>query len=110
MTDLQAAVGLVQLGRLDEVVARRRELAARYAKAVAEHRRACALVADPAWGTATSSPSGSRSCPSFPLDRDELLAHLAEADISARRGIMAAHRQPAYAGRDPARRCRSPSG
>ena len=31
MTDLQAAVGLVQLQRLDEVVARRRELAARYA-------------------------------------------------------------------------------
>ena len=28
--------------------------------------------------------------PSFPLDRDELLSRLAEADISARRGIMAA--------------------
>ena len=36
MTDLQAAVGLVQLGRLPEVVARRRELAAAYAKAIAE--------------------------------------------------------------------------
>ena len=29
-----------------------------------------------------------------------LLAHLAAADISARRGIMAAHRQPAYAAAD----------
>ena len=36
MTDLQAAVGLVQLGRLDEVVARRREIAAAYRKALAE--------------------------------------------------------------------------
>ena len=36
MTDLQAAVGLVQLGRLAEIVARRRELAAGYAKALAE--------------------------------------------------------------------------
>ena len=36
MTDLQAAVGLVQLGRLDEVVARRRELAARYREALAD--------------------------------------------------------------------------
>ena len=33
----------------------------------------------------------------FPLDREGLLAHLAAHDISARRGIMAAHRQPAYA-------------
>ena len=33
----------------------------------------------------------------FPTDREGLLAVLAEHDISARRGIMAAHRQPAYA-------------
>ena len=38
--------------------------------------------------------------PDFPVDRDGLLVILAEADISARRGIMAAHRQPAYADRD----------
>ena len=31
------------------------------------------------------------------MDRDELLARLADAGISARRGIMASHRQPAYA-------------
>ena len=36
MTDLQAAVGLVQLGKLPEVVARRREIAATYAKHIAE--------------------------------------------------------------------------
>ena len=30
MTDIQAAVGLVQLGKLDAMVRRRRELAARY--------------------------------------------------------------------------------
>jgi len=38
--------------------------------------------------------------PPYPLDRDQLLAHLADADVSARRGIMAAHRQPAYSGAD----------
>ena len=32
------------------------------------------------------------------MDREGLLAHLAARDISARRGIMAAHRQPAYKG------------
>ena len=36
MTDLQAAVGLVQLRRLPGVVARRRELAATYAKYIEE--------------------------------------------------------------------------
>jgi dTDP-4-amino-4,6-dideoxygalactose transaminase len=30
------------------------------------------------------------------MSRDSLLEHLAAQDISARRGIMAAHRQPAY--------------
>ena len=35
--------------------------------------------------------------PSSPLSRDELLIRLAEADVSARRGIMSAHRQPPYA-------------
>jgi dTDP-4-amino-4,6-dideoxygalactose transaminase len=35
--------------------------------------------------------------PSFPLSRDELLSRLADADISARRGIMSSHRQPPYA-------------
>ncbi len=62
MTDLQAAVGIVQLGRLPEVVARRRELAATYAKFLAEVP-GLRTVADPAWGRATSSPSGSRSAP-----------------------------------------------
>ena len=33
-----------------------------------------------------------------PTDREGLLARLGEAGISARRGIMATHRQPAYAG------------
>src|SRR4051794_13540478 len=50
MTDLQAAVGLVQLQRLDEVVRRRRELAASYAKGV-EAIDGLRGVADPPYGT-----------------------------------------------------------
>ncbi|MGE5286757.1 MAG: DegT/DnrJ/EryC1/StrS family aminotransferase, partial [Micromonosporaceae bacterium] len=34
----------------------------------------------------------------FPISRDELLQRLAAAGVSARRGIMAAHLEPAYAG------------
>ena len=36
--------------------------------------------------------------PDYPLDREGLLVALAAAGISARRGIMAAHRQPPYRG------------
>ena len=50
MTDLQAAVGLVQLERLPGVVERRRELAASYAKAVADIP-GLRIVEDPEWGT-----------------------------------------------------------
>ncbi|MFE6510059.1 DegT/DnrJ/EryC1/StrS family aminotransferase [Nocardioides sp. NPDC057767] len=96
MTDLQAAVGLVQLSRLPEVVARRRELAAVYAKAVAEIEGLRA-VADPAWGTCNFQSFWIETGAAYGLDREGLLSALAEAGISARRGIMAAHRQPAYA-------------
>ena len=51
MTDLQAAVGLVQLEQLDEVVARRRELAAGYQRELADVP-GLRCVADPADGEA----------------------------------------------------------
>ncbi|WOH16878.1 DegT/DnrJ/EryC1/StrS family aminotransferase [Paenarthrobacter sp. GOM3] len=99
MTDLQAAVGLVQLGRLREAVERRRELAATYANAFAgvEGLR---LVSDPEYGASNFQSCWLEVGPAFPLGRDALMTRLAEDGISARRGIMAAHRQPAYAGKD----------
>ncbi len=99
MTDLQAALGLVQLDRLDEMVRRRREIAAGYAKAINEIPGLRA-VADPPWGTSNFQSYWVEVEPQFPLDREALLERLAAAGISARRGIMAAHRQPAYRGRD----------
>jgi dTDP-4-amino-4,6-dideoxygalactose transaminase len=99
MTDLQAAVGLVQLGRLPEVVARRRELAEAYGKAIAEIDGLRA-VSDPAWGTTNFQSYWVEVGEGYPLDREALMAALAAAEISARRGIMAAHRQPAYVRRD----------
>lgn len=97
MTDLQAAVGIVQLGKLPEVLLRRREIAATYSKQIADIP-GLRPVEDPAWGTCNFQSYWVEVLPQFRLDRDALLAHLAAADISARRGIMAAHRQPAYAG------------
>jgi perosamine synthetase len=97
MTDIQAAVGLVQLGRLDEVVARRRELAARYHDGLADLIGA-GLPTDPAWGT-TNFQSYSVLLPEgVAAHRNDIMAELAEAGISTRRGIMASHLEPAYHG------------
>jgi len=95
MTDLQAAVGLVQLGRLPEVVTRRRELAARYQAAIGEIVGLRA-VQDPAHGSGNYQSFWVEVLPEYGATRDGLLEALALAGISARRGIMAAHRQPPY--------------
>jgi dTDP-4-amino-4,6-dideoxygalactose transaminase len=97
MTDLQAAVGIVQLARLPEVVQRRRQLAANYSKYIDEIPDLRA-VADPPWGTCNFQSYWVEVAESSPVSRDELLIRLAEADISARRGIMSTHRQRPYAG------------
>ncbi|WP_235008244.1 DegT/DnrJ/EryC1/StrS family aminotransferase [Microbacterium timonense] len=95
MTDMQAAVGLVQLGRLPEIVARRREIAARYQEAIASIEGLRAVV-DPEYGTGNFQSFWVEVGEEYPTDRDGLLEALARADISARRGIMASHRQPPY--------------
>ncbi|MET1039355.1 MAG: DegT/DnrJ/EryC1/StrS family aminotransferase [Aeromicrobium sp.] len=100
MTDLQAAVGLVQRGKLPEIVARRRELAEVYTKYV-DRIDGLRAVADPAWGTSNVQSFWVEVTAPYPLDRDGLLQHLAEHDISARRGIMTSHRQPAHDHRHP---------
>lgn len=99
MTDLQAAVGLVQLERLDAVVRRRRELAAAYSKAFAE-LEFLRPVADPPWGESNFQSYWVEVLPGCGTDRNKVLEALAGQEISARRGIMAAHLEPAYRNRD----------
>jgi perosamine synthetase len=94
MTDVQAAVGRVQLGRLDAMLAERRSLASRYHDAIAEVAGVRA-VADPAWGTTNYQSFWVLLDESFPVSRDDLMARFAAAGVSTRRGIMAAHREPA---------------
>ena len=97
MTDLQAAVGLVQLGKLPEMVRRRRALAHEY-QDVLSTVPGLRYVTDPDYGRNNFQSFWIEVLPGFPLDRDELLAWLVADGISARRGVMASHRQDAYAG------------
>lgn len=100
MTDIQAAIGLVQLRKLPEMVARRRALARRYREL---------LSGIPGLLTAADPPYGETNYQSFwmllpdesAVGRDDLMRLLADAGISARRGIMAAHLEPAYADYKP---------
>ena len=90
-------MGLVQLGRLDAIVARRRELAARYQAMLADVP-GLLLVGDPAWGTTNYQSFWVLLPDDFPVTRNRLLELMQARGISCRRGIMAAHLQPAYAG------------
>jgi dTDP-4-amino-4,6-dideoxygalactose transaminase len=96
MTDVQAAIGLVQLGRLPGIVARRRELAQRYQQLLGQIP-GLRIVADPDYGTTNYQSFWVELPADFPVRRNELLQRLASAGISARRGIMASHTEPAYA-------------
>jgi dTDP-4-amino-4,6-dideoxygalactose transaminase len=97
MTDLQAAIGLVQLSRLPNMVERRRALAARYHELLASLPGVRA-VTDPGWGTTNYQSFWIVLPDEFPGTRNDVLQALADRQISARRGIMAAHLEPAYAG------------
>lgn len=96
LTDIQAAVGREQLKRLPEMIVRRRELANNYAGALSDIEG----LANP------TEPSFCRSnwqsyCVVLPerVEQRAVMQQLIDNGISTRRGIMCAHREPAYAGR-----------
>ncbi len=100
MTDIQAAIGRVQLERLPGILTRRRNLASRYYQA---------LTAIPGLSPPANSPDwrpNHQSYPvrvtrDYPLGRDALMQALLERGVSTRRGIMNSHQEPAYAGMGP---------
>jgi dTDP-4-amino-4,6-dideoxygalactose transaminase len=96
MTDIQAAVGRVQLGRLPRFLDRRVWLAERYTRAI---REVPGLEPPfvPDWTRPNYQSYPVRVRIEYPLGRDELMQDLLDRGISTRRGIMNAHQEPAYA-------------
>jgi perosamine synthetase len=96
MTDIQAAVGRVQLRRLPQMLARRRTLADRYTEVI---RQIPGLQRLPlrSWERPNYQSYAVRVLPEFPMTRDQLMQHLLAQGISTRRGIMNAHQEGAYA-------------
>jgi perosamine synthetase len=95
MSDMQAAVGIVQLTRLDAMTARRRDLAHYYQERLAGIT-GLRIVTDTPLGRTNFQSFWIVLPDDFPLTRDNLLRKMMKRGISARRGFMAAHLEPAY--------------
>jgi dTDP-4-amino-4,6-dideoxygalactose transaminase len=94
MTDIQAAVGRVQLRRLPELLDERHKLARRYDQTLAS---VPGLVPPqiPWYARPNYQSYAVHVTSEYPLRRDELMGVLLEAGIHTRRGIMNAHQEGA---------------
>ena len=97
MTDLQAAVGLAQLPKLDAMIAERRRLAEVYRTALADVP-GLVLPGDPPHGTTNYQSFVVRLEDDLRVDRDAVMQQLLDQGIATRRGIMAAHLEAACTG------------
>ena len=95
MTDIQAAVGIEQSKRLDDILAERRELAHQYEKLLGDIPEIKLVNPGknilPNW---QSYPA--RLLDSVSASQTEIMQRLLNNGISIRRGIMNAHQEPAY--------------
>lgn len=94
MTDIQAAVGIEQLKRLPDIVARRREIAAAFT---------AGLAGTPGLSLPVEPPYARTNQQSYVVKLDDpsrqkaVMRALKDQGIATRRGIMCAHLEPPYA-------------
>lgn len=95
MTDIQAAVGIKQLEKLDWIVSERRKVAKQYNEAFADIDFIRLPVEEDGYFTNYQSYSIylKENCP---ISRNELMQKMLDAGIATRRGIMTTHRETAY--------------
>jgi perosamine synthetase len=98
MTDVQAAIGLEQLAKLDRLLAARARLARTYDAAFAGFDDV-EVPARPAYASHTYQTYGIRLRGRTAAERDAVLRYLVERGVACRRGIAPVHREPLYASR-----------
>lgn len=95
LTDLQAAVGRAQLGRLSDLIVERRAAALRYRELLGGMPE-LTVPHEPVWARSNWQSFAvrlPRAC-----DRQTVMQELLDQGIATRRGVMCAHRQPPYGG------------
>jgi perosamine synthetase len=95
LTDIQAAVGIKQLEKLDWIVGERRKIGMQYLKAFKD----IDVISLPGESQILSSNVQSFSIylkPSCKISRNDLMQTLLDLGISTRRGVMTTHRESAY--------------
>lgn len=98
LTDMQAAMGIVQLGKLPFIIEARRKIAEFYNKEFSSI--SCIKVPKiPGYAYHNYQSYWIELLAGAPLSRDLLMERLLEKGIATRRGIMAIHMEEAYAGR-----------
>jgi dTDP-4-amino-4,6-dideoxygalactose transaminase len=97
LTDIQAAIGREQLKRIPEAISQRRRISARYQQLLGDIPR-LVLPLEPDW----TRSNWQSYCVRLPenLDQRQVMQRMLDEGVGTRRGIMCAHREPAYA--DPA--------
>jgi len=93
MTDVQAAIGRVQLRRLEGMLQRRRQLADRYRASLAGLPW-LSLPQEPDWARSNWQSFATRLAPG--IGQRALRVALRARGIATQRGIMNAHREPAW--------------
>ena len=95
MTDIQAAIGLVQLTKLDAMLAQRAAQARAYGELLAEIEHV-----EPPYVPAYAEPAWSSYCirlrASAPVSADEVVRRMATRNVSCRRGIAPLHHEPYF--------------
>lgn len=95
LTDIQAAVGIEQLKKLDDILLQRRKLATQYEE----------LLGDiPNLKVFKTDKNINANWQSYPIrllsghspSQSEVMQHLLDKGVATRRGIMNAHQEPAY--------------
>ncbi len=93
LSDIQAAVGRVQLARLPEVLERHRALAKSYQELLPTIP-GLGLPREPAW----AKSNWQSYCVRLPdgCGQGEVMQAMLDQGVATRRGVMCAHREPAY--------------
>src|SRR5262245_39093310 len=94
MTDIQAAIGRVQLQRLPAMIKERRIQAERYRELLQEIE-GVGLPLEPAWAKSNWQSYSIRLTDR--VDQSKFMQAMLDRGVSTRRGVMCSHREPAYA-------------